>query len=303
MKSTGGESTAAESESTRVEMDNEVVNSPPERQSHFHPGEKLKCSTSSAATALKNCSNDLIIAGIPVANLTEDEAVALIDELISVGGPHYGAVVNAAKVVAADRDPELKRALLEADFVTADGMSVVWASSVLGRRLKQRVTGIDLFEQLLAHAEEQELTVYFLGARDESVRGLVELARTRFPALGIAGYHNGYFQESDSEAICEEIMRSRADLLFVAMGSPRQELWIKSHILLTGVRFALGVGGSFDHLSGKVRRAPKWMQNSGLEWLHRLVQEPARLWRRYLIGNSAFVLLILKQLVGGARSR
>jgi N-acetylglucosaminyldiphosphoundecaprenol N-acetyl-beta-D-mannosaminyltransferase len=302
MKSTGGESTAVESELTRVEMDNEIVNCPERKQSHFHPGEKISYSMSSTATAQKTCSSDVIIAGIPVASLTEDETVALIDELISVGGPHYGAVVNAAKVVAADNDPELKRALLEADFVTADGMSVVWASRVLGRRLKTRVTGIDLFERLLAHAEEQELTVYFLGARDESVRGLVELARNRFPALRIAGYHNGYFQESDSEAICEEIMRSRADLLFVAMGSPRQELWIRSHILLTGVRFALGVGGSFDHLSGKVRRAPRWMQNSGLEWLHRFVQEPARLWRRYLIGNSAFVLLIIKQLLHGTRS-
>jgi N-acetylglucosaminyldiphosphoundecaprenol N-acetyl-beta-D-mannosaminyltransferase len=283
-------------------MDNEVVNFPQRRQSNFHPGEKLSYSTSSATTSEKTYK-DVIIAGIPVTNITEDEAVALIDELISVGGPHYGAVVNAAKVVAANQDPELKRALLNADFVTADGMSVVWASRLLGRSLKQRVTGIDLFERLLAHAAEQELTVYFLGARDESVRGLVELAWNRFPALRIAGYHNGYFQESDDDAICEEIMRSRADLLFVAMGSPKQELWITSNILLTGVRFALGVGGTFDHLSGKVRRAPKWMQSSGLEWLHRFVQEPARLWRRYLIGNSAFVLLIIKQLLDGTRSR
>jgi len=251
-----------------------------------------------------NCASDgLIIAGIPIANFTEDEAVARIDDLISLGGSHFGAVVNAAKVVAAAREPELKRALIDADFVTADGMSVVWAARLLGRPLKQRVTGIDLFERLLAHAEEQGLSVYFLGAREDSVHGAVEFSKRRHPSLRIAGYHNGYFEESENEFVCDGIMRSCADLLFVAMGSPKQELWIASNILATGVRFALGVGGSFDHLGGQVRRAPRWMQTSGLEWLHRFVQEPTRLWRRYLIGNSAFTLLIIKQLLGGRSSQ
>jgi N-acetylglucosaminyldiphosphoundecaprenol N-acetyl-beta-D-mannosaminyltransferase len=251
----------------------------------------------------ESAQHGLIIAGIPIANLSEDEAVARIDEFISIGGPHFGAVVNAAKVVAANRDPELKRVLLDADFVTADGMSVVWAARLLGRPLKQRVTGIDLFERLLAYAEAQGLSVYFLGAREESVRGVVELSQHRYPELRIAGYHNGYFEESENELVCDEIMRSGSDLLFVAMGSPKQELWIASNLLSTGVRFALGVGGSFDHLSGKVRRAPGWMQNSGLEWLHRFALEPTRLWRRYLVGNSAFIVLIVRQLVGGSRSQ
>ena len=248
-------------------------------------------------------SNGLIIAGIPIANLSEDETVARIDELISLGGPHYGAVVNAAKLVAAERDPELKRALVDADFVTADGMSVVWAARLMGKPLRQRVTGIDLFERLLTHAEEQGFSVYFLGAREDSVRGAVESSKRSHPSLTIAGYRDGYFEESQNGLVCDEIMRSCADLLFVAMGSPKQELWIASHILATGVRFALGVGGSFDHLSGKVRRAPVWMQKSGLEWLHRFMQEPTRLWRRYLIGNSEFIILIVKQLIGGSRSR
>ena len=246
--------------------------------------------------------NTVVITGIPVANITEDEAVETIDRLITEGGPHYGAVVNAAKLVTANRDRDLNRALLNADLVTADGMSVVWASRLLGRGLKQRVTGIDLFGRLIDHASDRGLSVFFLGAREESVTNTVKLLANRYPRLRVAGYQNGYFDAADSVQICETIKGTGADLLFVAMGSPRQEYWIASNLPSTGARFALGVGGSFDHLSGLVRRAPRWMQRSGLEWLHRLAQEPHRLWRRYLIGNSAFVWLVIRQLLRRRRA-
>jgi len=211
------------------------------------------------------------------------------------------AVVNAAKVVAASRDEKLRRALKEADLVTADGMSVVWASYVLGEPLKERVTGIDLFERLVEHAASERLSVYFLGAREESVRGVVERFGERHPNLIIAGYRDGYFRPSESAAVAEAIKRSRADLLFVAMGSPAQEYWIAANLARTGARFALGVGGSFDHLSGLARRAPAWMQRSGLEWFYRFLREPRRLWRRYLIGNAIFIWLVGKQALGGGR--
>lgn len=235
------------------------------------------------------------IAGIPVANLTEDETVSAIDELISDGGSHYAAVVNAAKIVAADRDERLKQILLEADFVTADGMSVVWASRFLGGPLKQRVTGIDLFERLIAHAAHRGLSVYFLGASEESVCGVAEQFTKRYPSLKISGYHNGYFTNPESQSLVQSIRLSHADLLFVAMGSPAQEYWIASNIENAGVRFALGVGGSFDHVSGLARRAPRWMQRIGFEWLYRFLREPRRMWRRYLIGNSLFIWLIARQ--------
>jgi N-acetylglucosaminyldiphosphoundecaprenol N-acetyl-beta-D-mannosaminyltransferase len=210
-------------------------------------------------------------------------------------------VVNAAKLVEAARNEELRRALMNADLVTADGMSVVWASRLLGRPLKQRVTGIDLFERLVKNAAARSASVYFLGASDESVLGVVERFTREYPNLKLAGYRNGYFAKAEAEGVAEEIRRSRADLLFVAMGSPKQDTWIPLHIAATGVRFALGVGGAFDHLSGLSRRAPKWMQRSGLEWLFRLVTEPRRLWRRYLMGNSMFIWLVAKQLVGRDR--
>jgi N-acetylglucosaminyldiphosphoundecaprenol N-acetyl-beta-D-mannosaminyltransferase len=235
------------------------------------------------------------ISGIPVHNISEDDAITAVEGFIDAGGSHYAAVVNAAKVVAAKKEPALKKALAEADLVTADGMSVVWASGLLGRPLKQRVTGIDLFERLVERAAGRGWSVYFLGASDESVRAVVERLTKDHPALRVAGYRNGYFDSSESAAIAGAIKQSSADLLFVAMGSPKQEYWIASNLDLTGVRFALGVGGSFDHVSGLARRAPGWMQRSGLEWLYRLIREPRRLWRRYLIGNSVFFWLILRQ--------
>src|SRR6185295_3733014 len=242
-------------------------------------------------------ASSVTIAGIPVANLTEDETVAEIDKLIADKRPHYAAVVNAAKIVAANQDERLKQILLEADLVTADGMSVVWASRVLGQPLKQRVTGIDLFERLIEHAAYRGLSVYFLGAREESVRGVVEQFTKKYSSLKIAGYHNGYFTDSESQSLVETIRLSGADLLFVAMGSPAQEYWIASNTENAGVRFALGVGGSFDHVSGLARRAPQWMQQIGFEWLYRFLREPRRMWRRYLIGNSVFMWLIARQRV------
>jgi N-acetylglucosaminyldiphosphoundecaprenol N-acetyl-beta-D-mannosaminyltransferase len=239
--------------------------------------------------------NTANICGIGVANLTQDEAISVIDRLIRESGPHYAAVVNAAKIVTATRDAALKRALLDADVVTADGMSVVWASRLLGQGLKERVTGIDLFERLVERAAGRGWAVYFLGASEESVRRLTERFKKLYPNLPVAGWRNGYFDGLESEAVTEEIKASGADLLFVAMGSPAQERWIVSNLANSGVRFAMGVGGSFDHISGLARRAPLWMQRNGLEWLYRLIREPRRLWRRYLFGNGAFAWLVVRQ--------
>jgi N-acetylglucosaminyldiphosphoundecaprenol N-acetyl-beta-D-mannosaminyltransferase len=239
-----------------------------------------------------------VIAGVAVDNVSEDEALALIDEFVERGGPHYMVVVNASKLVAASRDERLRRIIERADLVTADGMSVVWASRLLGRPLKERVTGIDIFERLVGHAARRGLSVYFLGAKDESVNGVVRRFRGLHPSLRVAGFRNGYFSARESERVAAQISESGADLLFVAMGSPAQEYLISSILAHTGARFALGVGGSFDHLSGLARRAPGWMRRAGLEWLYRLAQEPRRLWKRYLVGNSLFVWLVLKQLLG-----
>jgi N-acetylglucosaminyldiphosphoundecaprenol N-acetyl-beta-D-mannosaminyltransferase len=237
------------------------------------------------------------VCGIPVDDLSEDEAVAAIDRLIASGAAQYMTVVNAAKIVAAIRDEELRQAILESSLVTADGMSVVWASRLLGAGLRGRVTGIDMFERLVEHAAGRGLRVYLLGAREQSVRGTAERLIARHPSLIVAGWRDGYFAPNESETIAREISECRADILFVARGTPAQEKWIRAYIKATGVRFALGVGGSFDHVSGRARRAPVFLQRAGLEWLYRLAREPRRLWRRYLIGNTAFMWLVAKQAV------
>lgn len=236
------------------------------------------------------------VGGVAVDNFSEEETLEAIDGMMEAPGAHFMAVVNAGKIAAAATDSELKKVLAGADLVTADGMSVVWASKLLGRPLKGRVTGIDMLGRLVERAASRGLSVYFLGSKEESVKGTVQRFRTDYRELRIAGYRDGYFDVSQSPAVAEEIQRSRADLLFVAMGSPAQEKWIAANLMQTGARFALGVGGSFDHISGNARRAPRWMQEAGLEWLYRLSREPRRLWRRYLIGNSVFIWLILKQL-------
>ena len=241
------------------------------------------------------------VVGIKVDNVDEDEAISLIDTWIDGATPAYIAVVNAAKLVSARRNNELRRALMGADLITADGMSVVWASRLLGSPLKERVTGIDMFERLIGHAARRSASVYLLGGRDEAVGRIVKRFRGEYPNLKVAGYRNGYFTAAEADEVVEQIKQSGAELLFVAMGSPRQEIWIASNLAATGARFALGVGGAFDHLSGLSRRAPRWMQQTGMEWLYRLLSEPRRLWRRYLIGNVVFTWLVAKQLVSRTR--
>jgi N-acetylglucosaminyldiphosphoundecaprenol N-acetyl-beta-D-mannosaminyltransferase len=239
------------------------------------------------------------VAGIQIDSLSEQETIARIERLIAAPGSHYMVVINAAKAAAAHRDPKLRSIISNADVVTADGMSVLWASRLLGRRLQERVTGIDLFEKLAARAAEQGLSVYLLGARDESVSAVARLLAARHPKLRVAGFHHGFFEPSQSRRVATEIRRCGADLLFVGMGSPAQEYWIEDYLDTSGARFALGVGGSFDHVSGLSKRAPVWMQRAGLEWLYRLSREPSRLWRRYLLGNSVFIWLVLRQKLKG----
>lgn len=252
-------------------------------------------SSSRCATSNPEGRDHCDILGIPVDNLTLSEAVDRISEMISRGGQHYAVVVNAAKAVVADRDDALRQVLLGADLITADGMSVVWASRMLGTPLKERVAGIDLCERLVERAASRNLSAFFLGASDQSVRGTVEHFLSRHPALRVAGFRDGYFPPAEAGEVADTIKRSGADLLFVALGSPAQERWIATWLGRTGARFALGVGGSFDHFSGRARRAPLWMRGAGLEWLYRLLSEPRRLWKRYLIGNIAFAWLVFRQ--------
>ena len=200
-------------------------------------------------------------------------------------------VVNAAKLVNFRTDPELARSVRECDVINVDGMGVVWGARLLGHDVSERVAGIDLFEALLHVSATHGYPVFFLGATDEVARRAVERCVAHFRGLRIAGYHHGYFGDSE-QAVVDMIRQSGARLLFVAMSSPKKENFINRWKSELDVDFVMGVGGSFDVMAGKVKRAPIWMQRCGLEWFYRVIQEPRRMWKRYLVTNCKFVWML-----------
>jgi N-acetylglucosaminyldiphosphoundecaprenol N-acetyl-beta-D-mannosaminyltransferase len=221
-------------------------------------------------------------------------AIDRIDAFIRDGSPHYNIAINAAKVVACEDDAELRAAVAGAHLVTADGQAVVWASRLLGDRLPGRVAGADLMERLIAHAAVRGYSVYFLGARPEVVAVCVARARMAHPSLRIAGARDGYFTDEDS--VIAELRAARPDIVFLGFGTPAKEYFMHRRYRDVGAPFVMGVGGSFDVYAGLVRRAPRWVQRAGLEWAFRLAQEPRRMWKRYLVGNSRFITIVAREL-------
>lgn len=209
-------------------------------------------------------------------------------------------VVNAAKIVSLGGNAELRDSLLDCDIVVADGQSVVWASHLLGSPLPERVAGIDLFERLLQLAEVEDRGVYLLGARPDVLATLESKLTERFPRLRIVGSRDGYFTEAESAQVAADIRQSGADMLFLGMTSPKKEIFLRTYWPSLDVPILHGVGGSFDVFAGLTKRAPERWQRAGMEWAFRLVQEPRRLWRRYLVTNYKFLALTIRELMRAA---
>lgn len=208
----------------------------------------------------------------------------------------HHVVVNAGKIVAMQKDLQLRQSVNESDIINADGQAVVWASKVLGKPLKERVAGIDLMVNLVKMAHENNYKIFFFGAKEDIVKKVVATYSDKYSSEIIAGYRNGYFKKEEERDIAREISESGAHILFVAISSPAKENFLyENRDILNKVNFVMGVGGSFDVVAGKVKRAPFWMQKSGLEWFYRFIQEPKRMWKRYLIGNSKFIWLVIKE--------
>jgi N-acetylglucosaminyldiphosphoundecaprenol N-acetyl-beta-D-mannosaminyltransferase len=221
-----------------------------------------------------------------------EQTVAEIGRRMERGVFTQHGVVNAAKIVGVRRDADLCAAILTCDIINADGMGVVLAARILGRPVPERVTGIDLFLRLVAWAAARGEPVFLLGAESGIVAKAAAALRERYPGLRLAGWHHGYFW-NDEDALVERIRASGATMLFVGITSPQKERFIHRWRERLGVRFAMGVGGAFDVLAGKTRRAPRWMQRAGLEWLFRLILEPKRLWRRYIVVHALFCGILL----------
>ena len=231
--------------------------------------------------------------GYAVDSLTMQEAVEWVGHAVAEPGFHHIAVLNANKMWMANRNRELRVILQQAELVVPE-YAVVWGCQVLRTPLKGHVGGIMLLKALLPWLESAGATVYFLGARDQVLIQMMERLREQHPALKIAGAHSGHFPLEQSREIVEQINRSGARILFVAMGSPRQETWIESQRQNLRVRVAMGVGGSFDVLAGIKKDAPSWVRHGG-EWLFRLAQDPGNLWKRYLTTNPWFVAQVLRE--------
>lgn len=232
--------------------------------------------------------------GIRVDSLTLKETVNSAIELIDIGGTHQHVVINAAKLVASVEDASLRNTINSCSIVTADGQSIVWASRFLGQPLPERVTGIDFMYAMVQAAVEKSYGIYLLGSTNEVLQSVV----TQFEARGarIVGSSDGFWRGTRSdEELVKEIAESQAHILFVALPSPMKEQFLAHNLSHLNVNLLVGVGGSFDVVAGKTRRAPLWAQRAGFEWLFRMIQEPRRMMKRYLVGNTKFVMYVLRQ--------
>lgn len=230
---------------------------------------------------------------LPVDALTMQETLSLIENSIDENKPIHHVVVNAAKIVNAQKNMALRESIVNCDIINADGQAVVWASKILKKPLPERVAGIDLMEELVKLAAIKKYRIYFLGAKEEVVKKVADKYTLVYGKQIIAGYRNGYFSKEEETVIANEIAECKPDILFVAITSPKKEIFLNKYKDLIQAPFVMGVGGSFDVVSGLVKRAPRWMQQSGLEWLYRVYQEPRRMWKRYLVTNSKFIGLLI----------
>jgi N-acetylglucosaminyldiphosphoundecaprenol N-acetyl-beta-D-mannosaminyltransferase len=229
------------------------------------------------------------VAGIRLLNLGMDELVAAIEAALHGRASTQVAFVNPACVNIAATDPRYRAALAHADWVCPDGIGMKIAGRILGRPIRQNLNGTDLFPRLCESLAESGHRLYLLGARPGVAEATARWAQQRFPRLRIAGTRSGYFDARHEEEVVAAIRRSGADVLLVAMGVPAQDLWLRRNLKKTGARVGIGVGGLFDFYGGRIPRAPLWLREIGGEWVYRLIQEPRRMWRRYLIGNVTFL--------------
>ena len=233
--------------------------------------------------------------GCPIDCLNMAQTIDRIENYIKERKTCRHVVVNVSKFVEMRKDLRLRKIISGCDIINADGMPIVWASGILGQPLPERVAGIDLFQDLVRLCEEKGYRPFFFGAREGVVKKVGVKFLKRYPALKIAGYRDGYYSEEEEPRIAEMIRNSRADMLFVGFSSPKKEKFLEKWMPVMQVPFCMGVGGSFDVVAGRTRRAPVWMQKSGLEWLYRIYQEPRRMWKRYLKTNPVFIWMIFKE--------
>lgn len=238
--------------------------------------------------------------GIPIDKVDKQASMEIFDQLMSSEGCSMIVTPNSEIIMAASKNQQMADLLREAELMIPDGIGLVYASRILGQPLPERVTGIDFADAALSRLAQQGRPVYFLGSKPDGGSGksvaamAAEIKQAEHAGLTVAGVHHGYFQEADESQIVEEINRSGAELLLVALGSPKQELFIQRNRGQLQVKAAIGVGGSLDVWAGTLKRAPEFFRRHGLEWLYRLIQEPRRYKRMAVLPLFMIKVIVTK---------
>jgi len=240
--------------------------------------------------------NTVSVLDISVDNVTMEEAVERFKILLSEPRVHTIYTPNAEIMMAAHRDPELKKILTEADMLLPDGAGVVLASKIIGTPLKERVAGFDFTVECFKLSSKMNINYFFLGGKPGVAEEAAAKVKIDNPDIKIVGIRDGYFTSEEEPKIIESINSSKADVLLVGLGAPKQEKWIHKNKDKLNVKVCIGVGGTFDGLSGKAKRAPEFFRNHGLEWLYRLYKEP---WRyKRMMDLPRFILLVTFKKLG-----
>jgi N-acetylglucosaminyldiphosphoundecaprenol N-acetyl-beta-D-mannosaminyltransferase len=244
------------------------------------------------------------IGSIYVDNVDLSAAVQRVESFLDGGGAHQIVTVNLDFVTIASRDDAFRDTINDADLAVADGMPLIWLSRLREHGLAERVAGVELVSESCRVAAEREASIFLLGAAPGVAGAAADRLRQTWPGLKVAGCYSppmGPLSIDENARICRMIQDAAPDLLFVALGAPRQDMWIYEHQPVLQVPVAMGVGCVFDVLAGSIRRAPVWMQRTGLEWAFRLGQEPQRLWKRYLLNDLPMLARLAWQTGGEPR--
>jgi N-acetylglucosaminyldiphosphoundecaprenol N-acetyl-beta-D-mannosaminyltransferase len=237
--------------------------------------------------------------GIAFSNITFEEVRRFVSERVRDRKPGFAVTPNVDHICLRQRNPEFRAAYDNASLVLADGMPILWASRIMGKPLCEKLSGSDLVPLLCEYAADHGYSVFLFGGRDDVPGQAADALLKRHPGLKVAGtYSPPMLFERDPEldaAAVRRIREAKPDICFVALGSPRQEIWLDRHFEEAGVPMMFGIGASLDFVAGRVRRAPRWMQRSGLEWAWRVAIEPRRLWRRYLVEDLLFFKLLWQE--------
>lgn len=273
----------------------------PEFASSYGPKEAERLDLKDGTLSAQPGGSDRVnILGIGAMPLDLDKAVAALEQWRIEQRRDYVCLISVHGLVVAQRDPTIRSALNHCGLAAEDGMPLVWWSRLAGFSQARRVCGSDLFDKVCAYGVPRNYRHYFYGATPRVLELLVDRLQRRYPGLIVAGYHSPPFRPlsaDEDRADIDAINEARPDFVWVGLGMPKQERWMVEHVGKIDATALLGVGAAFDFLAGTKPRAPVWMQQSGLEWLFRLVTEPRRLARRYLIDNALFICYTLRQIV------